>query len=136
MGFYHPATLVKDGQRHGVAFLPDRRRAIDWRCTLEGQHRRPPSVRLGLRYVTGLRQEAARADCVAARPFASMADVAQRGATPRATSSRRSRTRARFAAFGLTRREALWQAAAVERDATSPAGAGPAAAPGRRRCRR
>ena len=28
MGFYHPATLVKDAQRHGVRFAPDRRAAI------------------------------------------------------------------------------------------------------------
>ncbi|MGE3706128.1 MAG: DNA polymerase III subunit alpha, partial [Vicinamibacterales bacterium] len=52
MGFYHPATLVKDAQRHGVRFQPIDVQVSDWNCTvaLDG------AVRLGLRYVTGLRQ--------------------------------------------------------------------------------
>ena len=35
MGFYHPATLVKDAQRHGVTVLPIDVTRSDWQCTIE-----------------------------------------------------------------------------------------------------
>ena len=57
MGFYHPATLVKDAQRHGVHFAPIDVETSDWDCTIEPDGR----VRLGLRYVAGLREQAGRA---------------------------------------------------------------------------
>jgi error-prone DNA polymerase len=53
MGFYHPATLVKDAQRHGVRFAPIDVQESDWECRVEPDGR----VRLGLMYVNGLRQE-------------------------------------------------------------------------------
>jgi error-prone DNA polymerase len=56
MGFYHPATLVKDAQRHGVRFAPIDVQASDWECRVEPDGR----VRLGLMYVNGLRQEVGR----------------------------------------------------------------------------
>jgi error-prone DNA polymerase len=37
LGFYHPATLVKDAQRHGVRVLPVDVVCSDWKCTLEKQ---------------------------------------------------------------------------------------------------
>jgi len=52
MGFYHPATLVKDAQRRGVHFAPVDVQRSDWLCTIEEDG----TVRLGLRYVNGLRQ--------------------------------------------------------------------------------
>ena len=72
MGFYHPATLVKDAQRHGLHFLPVDVEKSDWPCTIEAG-----AVRLGFNYVRGLRKESALA-IVAARPFASIDDVARR----------------------------------------------------------
>jgi error-prone DNA polymerase len=53
MGFYHPATLVKDAQRHGVRFAPIDVQQSDWECRVEPDGR----VRLGLMYVNGLRKE-------------------------------------------------------------------------------
>ena len=35
MGFYHPATLVKDAQRHGLRVLPIDVTRSSWRCRLE-----------------------------------------------------------------------------------------------------
>ncbi len=35
MGFYHPATIVKDAQRHGLRILPVDVMRSDWKCTLE-----------------------------------------------------------------------------------------------------
>src|SRR6202007_1056023 len=36
MGFYSPATLVKDAQRHGLKVKPIDVTKSDWLCTLEG----------------------------------------------------------------------------------------------------
>jgi error-prone DNA polymerase len=62
MGFYHPSTLVKDAQRHGVRFAPIDVQESDWPCRVEPDGR----VRLGLMYVNGLRREAADAIVAAA----------------------------------------------------------------------
>jgi error-prone DNA polymerase len=57
MGFYHPATLVKDAQRRGVRFHPIDVQHSDWICTIEEDG----AIRLGLMYVTGLRKEMGQA---------------------------------------------------------------------------
>src|SRR3989442_2116232 len=57
MGFYHPSTLVKDAQRRGVRFHPIDVQVSDWNCTIESDG----AIRLGLRYVAGLRDEAGEA---------------------------------------------------------------------------
>ena len=57
MGFYHPATLVKDAQRRGVRFVGIDVQHSNWECTVEPDG----AIRLGLRYVTGLRAEQGRA---------------------------------------------------------------------------
>lgn len=54
MGFYSPAVLVKDAQRHGLRVLPIDITRSDWNCTLEDMN-----LRLGLRYARGLRAECA-----------------------------------------------------------------------------
>jgi error-prone DNA polymerase len=114
MGFYHPFTLVKDAQRHGVSF-----RAVDvtrsgWDCSLEDD-----AVRLGLRYVAGLRAAAGKSLLAARseRPFASLQDLADRTELRRDELQRLAEVGA-LNAFGLTRRSALWQ---VER-ASRPRG--------------
>src|SRR5260370_27450535 len=76
MGFYHPSTLVKDVQRHGVRVLPVDITCSEWLCTI-GEDRARPTMRLGFRYVRGLREEAARA-IVRERPFNSVDDLARR----------------------------------------------------------
>jgi len=53
MGFYHPATLVKDAQRHGVRFSPVDVQRSAWACDVEEDG----CVRLGLKYVNGLRRQ-------------------------------------------------------------------------------
>src|SRR5688572_529393 len=68
MGFYSPATLVKDAQRHGLKTRPIDVTRSNWECTLElvepdeGLNLRPPlALRIGLRYVRGLHETAGRA---------------------------------------------------------------------------
>jgi error-prone DNA polymerase len=72
MGFYHPATLVKDAQRRGVRFGPIDVQVSGWDCAVDSDG----SIRLGLRYVRGLREEAGRAIAAAA------ADTARPRVTP------------------------------------------------------
>jgi error-prone DNA polymerase len=57
MGFYHPATLVKDAQRRGVRFAGIDVQHSDWLCRVDPDG----TIRLGLRYVNGLREEVGRA---------------------------------------------------------------------------
>jgi error-prone DNA polymerase len=59
MGFYHPATLLKDAQRHGLRVRPIDVTRSDWLCTME-KAEKDFSLRLGLRYVKGLREDAGR----------------------------------------------------------------------------
>ncbi|MGO9125086.1 MAG: DNA polymerase III subunit alpha [Terriglobales bacterium] len=92
MGFYRPATIVKDAQRHGLKVLPIDVMASGWNCTLEevsssrgettGNQKLetgnlPVALRLGLRYARGLREEAGQS-IVQQRglaPFTSIRDL-------------------------------------------------------------
>ena len=130
MGFYHPATIVKDAQRHGLHVHPVDVTCSDWNCKLEAESPVPlcipcgssssstalnAALRLGLCYVRGLQQTAAEA-LVTERsraPFISVEDLAHR--VPRLTRD----NLATLAAIGalnrispeakLHRRDALWQ---------------------------
>ncbi len=179
MGFYSPATIVKDAQRHGLKVKPVDVLKSEWLCTLEdedspwaregseplndlgsslptaeeglgmrkmatslnshrpatGVPRRPPAkardplkrgislaIRLGLRQVRGLQQDAALAliHQRALRPFCTVEDLAVR--VPELSKSDLTML-ARIGALnslrkGSHRRDALWQ---VER-AVRPAG--------------
>jgi error-prone DNA polymerase len=53
MGFYTPATIVKDAQRHGLKIKPVCVSQSDWRCTVVDNN----AMRLGFCVVSGLRQE-------------------------------------------------------------------------------
>jgi error-prone DNA polymerase len=79
MGFYSPATLVKDAQRHGLRIKPVDVTCSDWKCTIEHDEGKL-SLRLGLRYVRGLQQAAGEALVRARRerPFNSITDLALR----------------------------------------------------------
>src|SRR5208283_3367010 len=81
MGFYNPATLVKDAQRHGLRVKPIDVQRSDWFCTLEpesGNWRF--ALRLGLLYGRGLRREPGEAlvRARALRAFDSIHDLALR----------------------------------------------------------
>jgi len=119
MGFYNAATLVKDAQRHGLKVRPIDVTCSDWLCTLEKDGERVV-MRLGLRYVKGLRQEIALEflEQRAMRPFASiedlklrvpamqkseMATLASIGALNFITAGNGGQRR------GIHRRDALWQ---------------------------
>jgi error-prone DNA polymerase len=132
MGFYHPATLVKDAQRHGLHFKPVDVQQSSWKCTLEEKGGLPPisknqsdcvltgtpksagcpsfwAVRLGLNYVRGVRKETAEA-IVAARPFSSIVDLVQRVKGMRKPELRMLAEVGALNSLIGHRRDALWEA--------------------------
>jgi len=110
-GEAHPLASIDAAQRHGVKFLPVDVTRSDVVCTLENS-----SVRLGLNYVTSLRTPAAAAvvEERARSPFDSIEDFARRTRL-HADELERLATIGAFAAFDRTRRDALWQVAALAR---------------------
>ncbi len=179
MGFYHPATLVKDAQRHGVEVLAIDVNRSGWNCQWEDKERETAHVgakqrvgasgagdggparsapgasehgprgpraggpdlqrraggrgesrsitgsrsvagacRLGLRYVTGLRRTAAEGIATEQqrRPFSDPDDLARR-CRLRADELATLAEVGALASLGLTRRQALWQAARAARPA-------------------
>jgi len=114
MGFYPPATLVRDGQRRGVETRPPDVNRSDAGCTIEEEG----AVRVGLKYVTGLGDDDAEA-VAANRPYSSIREVAQRTGL----SEDELRALAESGAcdgFGLQRRELLWQLGLVPRPTSVP----------------
>jgi error-prone DNA polymerase len=107
MGFYSPAILIKDAQRHGLRVLPVDVTISDWKCTVEDR-----ALRLGLRYAKGLREDTAQAilRVRAERPFTSIDDLAVR--VPQIRKDELNRL-AEIGALNrldqLHRRDALWQ---------------------------
>jgi len=110
MGFYAPAQLIRDAQRHGVTVHPPDVGASRWDCTLDAG-----AVRLGLRMVSGL-GEAAAERIVAARAlcaFTSVEDLAGRAALGRHELKCLAAADALCSLAGH-RRQAHWLAAGVE----------------------
>ena len=85
MGFYSPATLVKDAQRHGLRILPIDAAASEWLCSLKKvpakrREGNELALRLGLNYVKGLREIAGFRIVKERnrRPFTSIEDLTRR----------------------------------------------------------
>jgi error-prone DNA polymerase len=121
MGFYSPATLVKDAQRHGLKIKPIDVTRSFWNCSLEnddvsnGANPVAIAMRVGLRYVRGLQQPAALAleEKRKQAPFTSIEDLAYR--VPQLSKADLAML-ARIGALNkisrdtqLHRRDALWQ---------------------------
>jgi error-prone DNA polymerase len=80
MGFYHPATVLKDAQRHGLRVKPIDAVRSQWNCSLEHDSEEHLSMRMGLRYVRGLQQSAVEILILQREqsPFVSVEDFANR----------------------------------------------------------
>jgi error-prone DNA polymerase len=120
MGFYSSATLIKDGQRHGVKFLPVCVMISEWDCVIEGLGEvelagETPAlpgfpIRLGLRVVKTLSSSGAKrlVEERKQKPFASLVDFKRRVRL----NKDELRTLAEIGAlncFAGHRREALWE---------------------------
>ncbi|MCS7316196.1 MAG: error-prone DNA polymerase [Bryobacteraceae bacterium] len=119
MGFYSPATIVKDAQRHGLKVRPIDVTRSDWPCTLEDENG-GKVLRLGLSYLKGLREVAGRA-IVREReraPFTSIEDLVRR--VPELHRDELERLAEAGALNSLDaehRRHALWEASRAARPA-------------------
>jgi error-prone DNA polymerase len=114
MGFYMPAVLVKDAQRHGLKVKPIDAQISEWACTLEREADDRLVLRMGLGYAKGLRRQSADA-LVASRNqdglFRSTEDLALRIPT---LNAKELTLLARVGALNRLggvehRRDALWQ---------------------------
>jgi len=114
MGFYDPATIVGDAGRHGQGIRPADVNFSGWLCAIEPDG----VVRLGLRYVRGLREEAGRRLEAERRwrPFASVEEVVKRGELRREELAQLARVGA-LASLEPERRAALWEAERAGRPA-------------------
>jgi error-prone DNA polymerase len=125
MGFYSPATLIQDARRHGVEVRPVDVLCSGPRADLEAGAKpgSGPAVRIGLDAVGGLgAQTAARLVAERARrPFDDLGDFVRRTAMDRAELDALAElgALARLPGAPRTRRDALWQVAALERDPRS-----------------
>jgi len=121
MGFYPPATLVRDGQRRGVETRPPDVNVSAAKCAVEDG-----AVRIGIEYVNGIAEEDAQAlvaERERGRPFASVRDLAQRTQL----SEHGLQTLIVAGAcdcFGLPRRELLWELGLVPRTRSVPGSGG------------
>jgi len=141
MGFYSPAQLIRDARTHSVCVLPVDVNASGWDCRLEEAENRGtgervqgsgfrvqekdsvrstqprfPSLRLGLRLLTGI-PEAAVKKIEAARqagPFHSLDDFARRTELSQAIVAKLAEADV-FSSLAIDRREALWQALGQEK---------------------
>ncbi len=121
MGFYPPHVLIHDAKRHGVSVLPPDVNASGATCSVE-----EGSLRIGFGYVQGIGSDTAATiarDRTRNGDFASLADFVRRmGVAAHASYGGKSqhvtlRQEAiehlvqvgAFDAFGLNRRELLWQ---------------------------
>jgi error-prone DNA polymerase len=107
MGFYHPATLVKDAERHGVDARPADVNFSGWKCRCE-----EGAIRLGLRYIHELRKKSGESieHARIAGPFEDIADLARRCKLREDELTSLAEAGA-LASLGLSRRQALWQVA-------------------------
>src|SRR5262249_2746261 len=81
MGFYSPAVLVKDAQRHGLRVRPIDIQTSDRQCMIEHDSDDGLSLRLGLVYARGLRQQVGESIVQARRTaglFSSIEDLVAR----------------------------------------------------------
>ncbi len=110
MGFYSSEVVLQDARRHGIRLLPPDVRVSEWHYTVE----RPTYLRMGLRTVTGIGEQAwlriqtARAE----RAFARLDDFCQRTHLPSSIISDLIRAGA-LDAFGK-RRDLLWRLGGIE----------------------
>ncbi len=119
MGFYPPATLVRDGQRRGVETRPPHVNLSEVDCVIEDG-----AVRVGLKYVAGVGEDDAES-VVAGRPYTSIRELAQRTGLSGDELQALVESGA-CGCFGLRQRELLWQLGLVPRPSSVPGTAGKA----------
>jgi error-prone DNA polymerase len=121
MGFYSPATLIRDAIRHEVEVLPADLAKSSWDCILEPGTKTPenpnpvPALRIGLHYVQGMGKRAKEALEKAWQQggaFTSIEDVCERSGLGWKALQVLARAGA-FETLCKGRRKALWEVLAL-----------------------
>jgi error-prone DNA polymerase len=112
MGFYQPAQLISDAQKHGVMVKAVDVNYSDWDNILEAKEGRYHAIRLGFRQVKGLNEEDMQI-LMAARDakFTRIPQLLDAGVPLNALE--RLADADAFRSIGLDRRKALWEVAAL-----------------------
>jgi error-prone DNA polymerase len=121
MGFYPPATLVRDAQRRGVEVLPPDVNVSEAKCVVQDG-----KVRIGIEYVTSIGDDDAKAlveERERGGPFRSVRDLAQRAPLRREGLEALISSGA-CAEFGDEPRPLLWEAGLAPRSASVPGSGG------------
>jgi error-prone DNA polymerase len=111
MGFYSPATLIRDAIRHNVEVRPIDLSCSAWNCTLEESAENVLALRLGLRFVSGLgpgAREHLEAAWNSGGQFTSLEDVCRRSGLKTADLERLAKA-GTFDSFCKGRRKAVWR---------------------------
>ncbi|OCX54355.1 error-prone DNA polymerase [Mucilaginibacter sp. PPCGB 2223] len=108
MGFYQPAQIVQDAQRHQVKVLPVDVNYSEWDNTIEQQG----TVRLGFRQVKGLREEDMLTLTVMRNNGYTHIDQLRSVGVPEAALEKLADADA-FRSLGTDRRLALWEVSAL-----------------------
>ena len=121
MGFYPPATLVRDAQRRGVEVLPPDVNLSAAKCVVQDG-----AVRMGIEYVSSVGEDDAKAlveERERGGPFLDVRDLAQRSPLTREGLQALIESGA-CAAFGEEARPLLWEAGLAPRSASVPGSGG------------
>ena len=115
MGFYSPDQILRDARRHHLQIFAVDVCHSDWDCSLQTGEGRQPAIRLGLRMVKGLREEAGRAVQQArlAGPFCDVTDLARRCGLDNRALEQLADANALLGLVGH-RHQARWDVASVE----------------------
>ncbi|TDW64025.1 DnaE-like error-prone DNA polymerase [Novosphingobium sp. PhB55] len=108
MGFYAPAQIVRCAQEHGVEVRTIDANHSEWDCTLEPKAKGALALRLGLRQISGFRENWAE-QIKAHRPYTNLEDLARRASLPQRALNLLADADA-LHSIGLDRREGLWEA--------------------------
>jgi error-prone DNA polymerase len=113
MGFYAPAQIVRDAREHGVHVRQICINASYWDNVMEPDGRGGLALRLGFRQIKGLREEdAAWLTAARGNGYRELADVWRKAGLGPAVIERLAEADT-FAALGLNRRQALWEAKTI-----------------------
>ncbi len=116
MGFYAPAQIVRDARDHGVAIRAADVNYSDWDNTLEPDGPNSFAMRIGLRQVDGVGQDAAeRLMRAREKPYADLKDLKTRARIDARTMQKLAAADT-FQSIARDRRQALWDTRAL-RDA-------------------
>lgn len=112
MGFYQPAQIVIDAQKHGVKVRPIDINHSFWDNTLEGEIGKPHALRLGLRQIKGFsREEAVVLTQGRQSAYSSITGMMDVGLSLIALEKLADADA--FTSLGIDRRQALWEITAL-----------------------